>query len=229
MAEKIAETLAVSKAYPNGGKTICVLDEVNLSLYTGDFAILLGPSGSGKSTLLHIMGLLDLPDSGALRLFGEEALALDERGKAGLRLQKLGFVFQFDSLLPEFTVLENADLPAMLAGTPDPDKAMSILRRFGMEELAHKMPSQLSGGEKQRVAIARALRNNPRLLLADEPTGNLDSRNTKIVLEDLARLAKEGITVLMATHDSRATAYATKVLTLEKGKISLNDSCLHIN
>lgn len=228
MAEKIAETLALCKSYDGGGKTVCVLDEVNLALSEGDFAILLGPSGSGKSTLLHIMGLLDLPDSGEVSLFGRPALALSEEEKARLRLEKLGFVFQFDSLLPEFTVLENVDLPAMLRGQPDPARALSILERFGMTDLAQKMPATLSGGEKQRAVIARSLRNNPRLILADEPTGNLDSKNTKTVLEDLARLAKEGIAVLMATHDSRAAAYATKVLTLEKGRVNLNAG-MHIN
>ncbi|OGR61278.1 MAG: lipoprotein ABC transporter ATP-binding protein, partial [Elusimicrobia bacterium GWC2_51_8] len=179
--DKIVEIENLGKAYVQGHEQVQVLEEINFFARKGEFIVLLGPSGSGKSTFLNLVGLLDDSYSGEIRLYGRKLELLGEKEKASLRLKNIGFIFQFDSLLPEFTVLENIDMPSRIAGRSDPARARGLLKRFGLEALADKFPMEISGGEKQRAAILRALANNPGLLIADEPTGNLDKHNAGIV------------------------------------------------
>lgn len=217
--DKILQIKNITKVYGTGGENLRVLDSVSLDVEAGKFVVLLGPSGSGKSTLLNLIAMLDAPTEGEILLDGKNITRLNEKQKSKIRLNKLGFVFQFDSLLSEFTMLENVDLPAVMKSRSDQKKALKLLSGFGLDKIAHKMPSLLSGGEKQRASIARALRNNPRLLLADEPTGNLDAEKKIYVFEDFARLAKQGVTVIMVTHDAHAVDYADKVYIIESGKL----------
>ncbi|HUT85625.1 MAG TPA: ABC transporter ATP-binding protein [Elusimicrobiales bacterium] len=205
----------ITKTYGDGSKKLVVLQDINLSLNKGEFVTLLGPSGCGKSTLLNLIGLLDTPDSGKILINNVNALDLDEKEKSRLRSKKIGFVFQFDSLLHEFTMLENVEMPGFINGDFKRTKALEILGHLGIKELAGKMPQELSGGEKQRACIARALRNNPSIILADEPTGNLDADNAHIIYNDLKSLTKKGVCVLMVTHNPKTEKYADRVLHLE--------------
>ena len=211
----------ITKIYGQGDENLCVLEDVTLTLPRGKFTVLLGPSGSGKSTLLNLIAMLDKPTSGTIYLDGQNITALkSENARSALRLKKMGFVFQFDGLLPEFSLLENVDMPALMRGRPDPKKAQQLLENLGLGAISHKLPADLSGGEKQRASIARALRNDPPLLLADEPTGNLDTARKQQVFEDFARMSREqGLTVLMVTHDVHAADYADEVYTLENRKL----------
>lgn len=211
----------LTKIYGQGDENLCVLEDVTLTIKRGKFTVLLGPSGSGKSTLLNLIAMLDKPTSGTIRVDGQNITAMkSETARSALRLKKMGFVFQFDGLLPEFSLLENVDMPALMRGKPDPQKAQKLLANLGLGPISHKLPADLSGGEKQRASIARALRNDPPLLLADEPTGNLDAARKLQVFEDFARMSREnGLTVLMVTHDVHAADYADEVYTLENRKL----------
>ena len=211
----------VTKIYGQGEEHLCVLEDVSLTLRRGKFTVLLGPSGSGKSTLLNLIAMLDKPTSGKIFVDGQEITALrKESARSKVRLKKMGFVFQFDGLLPEFSLLENVDMPALLRGKPNPQKAQKLLENLGLGDMSRKLPADLSGGEKQRASIARALRNEPPLLLADEPTGNLDAARKIQVFEDFARMSKEeGLTIVMVTHDTHAAEYADEVLTLENRQL----------
>ena len=211
----------LTKIYGQGDEDLCVLEDVSLQIVRGQFTVLLGPSGSGKSTLLNLLAMLDKPTSGKIFIDGQEITALkSESARSALRLKKMGFVFQFDGLLPEFSLLENVEIPALMAGAPNPQKAQQLLENLGLGKMSHKLPGDLSGGEKQRASIARALRNDPPLLLADEPTGNLDAARKDQVFEDFARLSREkGLTILMVTHDVHAAHYADCVYTLENRKL----------
>ncbi len=211
----------LTKIYGQGDEDLCVLEDVSLQIVRGQFTVLLGPSGSGKSTLLNLLAMLDKPTSGKIFIDGQEITALkSESARSALRLKKMGFVFQFDGLLPEFSLLENVEIPALMAGAPNPQKAQQLLENLGLGKMGHKLPADLSGGEKQRASIARALRNDPPLLLADEPTGNLDAARKDQVFEDFARLSREkGLTILMVTHDVHAAHYADCVYTLENRKL----------
>lgn len=211
----------LTKIYGQGEENLCVLEDVTLTVKRGKFTVLLGPSGSGKSTLLNLIAMLDKPTSGVIRVDGQNITALrSESARSALRLKKMGFVFQFDGLLPEFSLLENVDMPALMRGKPNPAKAQKLLENLGLGSISHKLPADLSGGEKQRASIARALRNEPALLLADEPTGNLDAARKQQVFEDFARMSREkGLTVLMVTHDVHAADYADDVYTLENRKL----------
>lgn len=211
----------LTKIYGQGEENLCVLEDVTLTVKRGKFTVLLGPSGSGKSTLLNLIAMLDKPTSGVIRVDGQNITALrSESARSALRLKKMGFVFQFDGLLPEFSLLENVDMPALMRGKPNPAKAQKLLENLGLGSISHKLPADLSGGEKQRASIARALRNEPALLLADEPTGNLDAARKQQVFEDFARMSREkGLTVLMVTHDIHAADYADDVYTLENRKL----------
>lgn len=211
----------LTKIYGQGDEDLCVLEDVSLQIVRGQFTVLLGPSGSGKSTLLNLLAMLDKPTSGKIFIDGQEITALkSESARSALRLKKMGFVFQFDGLLPEFSLLENVEIPALMAGAPNPQKAQQLLENLGLGKMSHKLPADLSGGEKQRASIARALRNDPPLLLADEPTGNLDAARKDQVFEDFARLSREkGLTILMVTHDVHAAHYADCVYTLENRKL----------
>ena len=211
----------VTKIYGQGEEHLCVLEDVSLTLRRGKFTVLLGPSGSGKSTLLNLIAMLDKPTGGKIFVDGQEITALrKESARSKVRLKKMGFVFQFDGLLPEFSLLENVDMPALLRGKPNPQKAQKLLENLGLGDMSRKLPADLSGGEKQRASIARALRNEPPLLLADEPTGNLDAARKIQVFEDFARMSKEeGLTIVMVTHDTHAADYADEVLTLENRQL----------
>lgn len=216
----IIEIKNLTKIYGQGKENLCVLEDVSLSVAAGTFVVLLGPSGSGKSTLLNLIGMLDKPTAGQIFFQGREITAIKSESKrSDLRLNQMGFVFQFDGLLPEFSLLENVALPGLMNGKNKQKRAQELLENFGIGAISHKMPADLSGGEKQRAAIARALCNKPLLLLADEPTGNLDAARKEQVFKDFAALAKEGITILMVTHDVHAADFADVVYTLQERKL----------
>lgn len=218
--DNIIELKNVTKIYGQKDENLCVLEDVSLQVQKGRFVVLLGPSGSGKSTLLNLIAMLDKPTSGQIFFEGQDITRLrKESARSALRLKKMGFVFQFDGLLPEFSLLENVELPALMRGDENPQKAQALLENLGLGAITHKLPSELSGGEKQRASIARALRNEPVLLLADEPTGNLDASRKEQVFKDFARMAREGLTVLMVTHDVHAVNFADDVYTLESRKL----------
>ncbi len=214
----MVELKHVTKIYGPGKEDLCVLEDVSLTIVRGKFTVLLGPSGSGKSTLLNLIAMLDAPTSGKIYIDGKEVTALkSEAARSKLRLTKMGFVFQFDGLLPEFSLLENVDMPARMRGKSNVKKAQKLLERFGLGAMVHKLPADLSGGEKQRASIARALCNSPLVLLADEPTGNLDAQRKVQVFEDFARMSREeGLTILMVTHDVHAADFADEVYTLQE-------------
>lgn len=218
--DNIIELKNVTKIYGQKDENLCVLEDVSLQVQKGRFVVLLGPSGSGKSTLLNLIAMLDKPTSGQIFFEGQDITRLrKESARSALRLKKMGFVFQFDGLLPEFSLLENVELPALMRGDENPQKAQALLENLGLGAITHKLPSELSGGEKQRASIARALRNEPVLLLADEPTGNLDASRKEQVFKDFARMAREGLTVLMVTHDVHAVNFADDVYALENRKL----------
>lgn len=227
MDNTVLELRAIKKYYADAKGELKVLENISLKVGAGEFVVLLGHSGCGKSTLLNVAGLLDRPTSGQVFVRGAEASAMPESGQASFRMRKIGFVFQFDSMLSEFSLAENVDMPALISGAPDLEFSKTLLARFGLLELAHKLPATLSGGEKQRGALARAMRNRPDMLLADEPTGNLDDANAALVFGDLKRLSREGTAVLMVTHNTEAAAYADRVLRLAHGVLSDATSEFH--
>lgn len=207
-----------------GEAPVTLVDDISLEVQRGEFICIMGPSGSGKSSLLYLLGLLDSPDGGKVWLDGEDASACDDDQLAALRLAKLGFVFQFHFLLAEFTVLQNVLLPMQRLGRRSGAEAqaygMSLLERLGIADQAGKYPSQLSGGQRQRAALARALANDPLLILADEPTGNLDSAATLNVRQILRGLADAGQTVVAVTHDAGFASAADRVVGLVDGRIA---------
>ena len=211
----------VSRCFEQGGVRLEVLKGVSMSLSPGELVALVGPSGAGKSTLLHVAGLLEPPDGGEVHLAGAPCGGLGDGERTRLRRDTLGFVYQFHHLLPEFSALENVMLPRMIAGAGKPSaraRASELLALLGLEARADHRPGRLSGGEQQRVAIARALANRPRVLLADEPTGNLDHGTAMKVFERLVDLAREtGIAVLVATHNLELANKMDRVLALEDG------------
>ncbi len=209
------------KVYKTGEVTFDALKGVYLDIAGGDFIAVMGHSGSGKSTLLHLIGGLDQPTSGTVRLNGQTLNSMDETALAKFRRSHIGFVFQFFNLIDNLTVQANVELPALLVPGKDKnairDRSNQLLQRLGIINQAHKHPWELSGGQQQRVAIARALINMPTLLLADEPTGNLDSSSGQEVLDILTEFNKQGQTILMATHDPLAAAKARQVLFIHDG------------
>lgn len=215
----------ISKSYPSiGGDTpLNVLSGISIDLEQGESVVITGPSGSGKSTLLHILGGIDRPDSGSILYHGSDMSQLSNEALAKWRNKEVGFVFQFHYLLPEFTACENVMMPALIhnLSAVDPKKrAMELLGRVGLVDRAEHRPSELSGGEQQRVAVARALMNRPSLLLADEPTGNLDDKNTQQLMELLTQIrADEGMTMVMVTHDQQLTRFCNRMITLSKSAI----------
>ena len=197
---------------------------VNLSIENGEFTALVGPSGSGKTTLLQLIGLLDKPTSGSVFINGQEATNLNRNQRADLRKNAIGFVFQFFALIPTLTAYENIEMPLLLNGTKPAERRKRVnemLEAVGLTDRAHHRPDQLSGGQQQRVAVARALATNPKLILADEPTANLDTENGRQVMDIMQRLNKEtGVTFVFATHDPRVISYANRVVTLQDGLIA---------
>ncbi len=213
----------VAKTYELGGEAIRALDRVNLDINRGDFLAIVGPSGSGKSTLMNILGLLDVPDKGRYLLDGIDVGALSDRRLAAIRNEKIGFVFQSFNLLGKLTALENVKLPLSYAGMrakAADARARQLLAQVGLEGREHHLPNQLSGGQQQRVAIARALVCKPEIILADEPTGALDSRSATVMLETLSMMnADLHATIMMVTHDSFAASFASRILFIKDGMV----------
>jgi putative ABC transport system ATP-binding protein len=215
-----ARTLA--KVFPMGGGPVHALRDVSLQIAAGEYLAIRGPSGCGKSTLLHILGCVDTPTSGSLLFDGREVGALPDAARSDLRLRSIGFVFQRFFLLPMLTAAENVDVPQAEAGTPKAQRRQrtaELLEYVGLAQRANHRPSQLSGGEAQRVAIARALANRPRLLLADEPTGELDRANGEHIAELLERVQADGTTVVVVTHDAALAERAARRLLMRDGQI----------
>lgn len=212
---------SVCRSLP-GTPPVVAVHDIDLEIHSGDYVSIVGPSGSGKSTLLHIIGLLDRPTSGTYLLDGAETTSTSERERARLRSTRVGFVFQAFHLLPYRTVLENVALGIVYAGGPRrgrAEKALAMLDRVGMAHRSNASPSTLSGGERQRVAIARALLGEPSLLLADEPTGNLDSASTATLLDVFDELHADGITVAVITHDDQVSSRAKRSVRIVDGKL----------
>jgi len=213
----------LTKIYGKGEVAVIALDHLNLTLQPGEFVAVMGPSGCGKSTLLHLAGGLDRPTEGRVLLDGQDIAQLDDAALTELRRRKLGFIFQFFNLIPVLSAVENAALPLLLNGNKPEDaraKAAGWLDKLGLGDRLASRPDQLSGGQQQRVAVARALVAEPQLILADEPTGNLDSRAADEIAALLRRIANEwGRSVLMVTHDPRIAAHADRIIFLKDGKI----------
>lgn len=220
----------LSKSYAMGHQTVKVLSDVTLRVNANAFLVLLGPSGSGKSTLLNLIGGLDQPSSGCIRIAGHELQQMDENALAKYRSRMMGFVFQSFNLVPSMSALENVLLPMVLARLPRSarrSQAMQLLRKVGLQTHTGHKPSELSGGQQQRVAIARALANDPKIILADEPTGNLDTQSGGKVMDILCALHREGKTVLVVTHDLRLSEFATQVITILDGHIADESATVH--
>jgi lipoprotein-releasing system ATP-binding protein len=211
----------LGRSFTQGGRTIEVLRGVDLTVARGEIVALLGPSGSGKSTLLQAVGLLEGGFSGSIAIAGEEAAQLDDDGRTRLRREAIGFVYQFHHLLPDFTALENVLLPQLICGGSEgQERAAALLGRLGLSERLDHRPAQLSGGEQQRVAVARALANRPALVLADEPTGNLDEATADRVLAEFLRLVREeSAAALVATHNERLAARMDRIVRLHEGRL----------
>ena len=223
MSEAVLQTRGLSRSFTQGGETIAVLRGVDLAVQPGEIVALLGPSGSGKSTLLQAVGLLEGGFDGSIRIAGEEAAQLDAPGRTVVRRDRLGFVYQFHYLLPDFNALENVVLPQLIHGATQDvaeSRATTLLTALGLGHRLTHRPSQLSGGEQQRVAVARALANRPALVLADEPTGNLDENTADRVLGEFLRLVREeGSAALIATHNERLAGRMDRVVRLHEGVI----------
>jgi putative ABC transport system ATP-binding protein len=219
----LVELRNVTKLYRLGGEEIRALNDVSLDIDSGDFISIIGPSGSGKSTLMHILGCLDSPTSGTIKLDGTMIHDASPRQLASIRNRKIGFVFQFFNLLPKLNVLQNVELPLVYSGTSGRERrerAMAVLSQVGMDNRAKHRPSQLSGGQQQRCAIARALVNSPKIVFADEPTGNLDSHTGEMILELFRKLSTEGRTIILVTHDPEIAAVTPRRIEIRDGKIA---------
>ena len=218
----VIDLQAVTKTYGNGKLEVTALSAVDLRVERGEFVAIMGPSGSGKSTLMNIVGCLDVPTRGRFSLDGVDVRTLDEAALAQVRLRKIGFVFQSFNLIPRTTALANVELPLIYQGTKPKDRrprALAALAAVGLADRAEHGPSELSGGQQQRAAVARALVSDPALLLADEPTGNLDSASTAEIMGLFSKINAEGRTVVLITHENEVASYATRVVRLRDGLI----------
>lgn len=218
----LIEVQKIKKTYDTGGVPFQALAGVDVSIETGEFVAIIGPSGSGKSTLMHILGFLDVPTSGKYKFDGKVLKDLDEETLAGIRNREIGFIFQMFHLLPRMSALDNVRLPMVYAGLSEEEqikRATGALERVGLGDKLANEPNQMSGGQQQRVAIARALVNDPRIIMADEPTGNLDTKSSKEIMTILHDLHKEGRTVILITHDPKVAKTAERILKIVDGKI----------
>lgn len=212
----------IVKTYTTGTETLVALDNVSLEIMAGEFTAIMGPSGSGKSTLMNILGLLDRFDSGTYILNGQNVSDLTDKESAKIRNKEIGFIFQSFNLMPRMSVLENVELPLVYAGVKAKERkerALKALERVGLSNRVKHKPNEISGGQKQRVAIARAIVNNPSVLMADEPTGNLDSKTTVDIMRIFQDLNAEGTTILMVTHESAVALYTKRILTFNDGAL----------
>ena len=218
---EIVKVENLTKIYGNGDTEVRALDHVSFSIPQGQFVAIVGPSGSGKSTLLHILGGVDTPTSGSVQIGGTDISKLDETALAIFRRRQIGLIYQFYNLLPILTVEENLTLPLLLDGRkPDKQQIRALVATLGLSERLKHLPNQLSGGQQQRVSIGRALVNNPALVLADEPTGNLDSENSREIIALLRRFNRESNqTVVIITHDERIALSADRIISVEDGRI----------
>jgi lipoprotein-releasing system ATP-binding protein len=223
MSEPVLAIRGLERTYVTAAGALTVLKGVDLTLDPGEIVGLVGPSGSGKSSLLHAAGLLEHPNAGRISILGKDCTSLPERERTRVRLATIGFVYQFHHLLPEFSALDNVAIPMMIAGASRKAaeaRARDLLGELGLKERTHHQPAQLSGGEQQRVAVARALANRPRLLLADEPTGNLDPHTSGSVFDSLYALARsQGVAALVATHNFELARHMDRVLALKNGHL----------
>ena len=221
MSNEVLSLKSIKRTFTQGKNQLNVLRGSDLTLIEGEVVALVGPSGSGKSTLLHIAGLLEKPDSGKIDICGEPCSNMDDDNRTRVRRHSLGFIYQYHHLLPEFTALENISIPQIIAGTSKKEsrnRAAEMLEWLGLSERSTHRPARLSGGEQQRVAIGRALSNAPKLLLADEPTGNLDPNTAAEVFDVLMRLARgSGLTALIATHNPQLASRMDRIITLDDG------------
>lgn len=218
----LIELKNLNKSFGFGSSEYFALSDFSLSVKRGEFVIIMGPSGCGKTTLLNIIGLLDRPTSGTYQLFGQPVQNLPARHKALLRAQKIGFIFQDFNLIPTLPAIENVSLPLVYSGISHTKRliaASETLKNLHLQTQEYYMPAQLSGGQKQRVAIARALAPHPEIILADEPTGNLDSRSSRIVMDELKSIHNAGNTIIMVTHNPNLISYATRVIHMLDGRI----------
>lgn len=218
----LVRTEEIGKSYPRAGGVVVALDGVSLSIARGSFTAIMGPSGSGKSTLLSLLGLLDRPSRGRLMLDGQDVATLDDRSASRLRNAKMGFLFQSFNLIPQLSVIENVESVFLYGDRPERawrSRAMSLLERLGVAHRATHRPAELAGGEAQRVALARALANEPELVLADEPTGNLDSQTGAQVLDLLGEIVERGNAVVLVTHDPEVARRTDRIVELRDGRL----------
>jgi putative ABC transport system ATP-binding protein len=227
LAKPVLEAIDLTKDYRTREITTRALDGVSLEIESGEFSALAGPSGSGKTTLLNLLGTLDAPSSGRVRVAGAETEALSESERAELRLRRIGFVFQAYNLIPVLSAAENVEFVLLLQGIgahERRERAERLLGELGLRELASKRPPEMSGGQQQRVAVARAIASNPQIVLADEPTANLDSKTAESLLELMLRMNQErGVTFLFSTHDARVMARARRIVHLSDGRIARDE------
>lgn len=219
----VIELVGLTKVFGRGDTTTQALDSINLSIEEGEFVAIMGPSGCGKTTLLNILGLLDTPSDGEYALAGRPVAEISHRTRARIRAEQIGFIFQNFNLLPRMNIIDNVALPLSYRREFRHRKltrASKLLKTFELQEREYYMPSQLSGGQLQRVAIARALVNNPSIILADEPTGNLDSKSSELIMNELRDIHRAGNTILMVTHNPELTTYATRILHMKDGRIA---------
>lgn len=220
MTAEIIRLVDVSKVYGSGDATVRAVDDVSLSVNEGDFLAVMGPSGSGKSTLMHILGCLDVPTSGEYLFAGEDVSRMNERELASIRNRRIGFVFQQFHLLSSMSAWRNVELPLLYRAARDrKQQALNALAQVGLSSRVEHRPNQLSGGQQQRVAIARALVTDPTMILADEPTGNLDSHASREVLDILTGLNKAGHTIILITHDPNVASVAERIVEMADGKL----------
>ena len=225
MSEAIIETVNLHRSYRIGRKSIEVLHGIDLSIHRGERVFLCGPSGAGKTTLLYTLAGLERPEQGVVKIDGTDLYRLGRKEQARFRNARIGYVFQNYHLLPELTALENVAVPGAIAGHDQTEAAMKALERVGLADRADHLPAELSGGEQQRVAIARAIVNEPKVLFADEPTGNLDSKNSAEIMGILMDLAREhGVTLVVVTHDQTLAQAGDRMLVIKDGSITSHES-----